>query len=76
MEKKNDARSGLSGCGSPMVLLVFFVDSRGIFQFVKKIQTKKYLFFDEKKILENNFPKFLGHFLEIFDFYENFIKGL
>ena len=62
--KKNDAESRWRGCGSDTVPHVFFMNSRGIFQIVKKIQTKKYLFFDEKKIIENNFPKIFGHFLE------------
>ena len=70
--KINDGESRWRGCGSDTVPHVFFMDSRGIFQFVKKIQTKKYLFFDEKKILENNFPFFWKFLI----FFENFIKGL
>ena len=55
--KINDGESRWRGCGSDTVPHVFFMDSRGIFQFVKKIQTKKYLFFDEKKILEKKIQK-------------------
>ena len=74
--KNNDGESRWRGCGSDTVPHVFFMDSRGIFQFVKKIQTKKYLFFDEKKILEIIFQICLDILFEIFDLGGDFIKGL
>ena len=37
---------------------VFFIDSRGIFQIVKKNPDQKIFIFDEKKIPNENVPDF------------------
>ena len=51
---KIDAEAGWGGCGSPMMLQMIFLDSRGIFQIAKKHLSKKYLFFEENDVFEKN----------------------